>query len=63
MSGLQEIGLILKSTVALIFQYLKCLHLMHSEVACNHFHNILSLLDVLPNFLFTTSEAMGDYYL
>ena len=30
--------------------------------ADNHFHNILRLLDVLPN-CFTTCEAMGDYYL
>ena len=30
---------------------------------CNEFHNILRLLDDLPNFLFTTSETMGDYYL
>ena len=29
----------------------------------NPFHNILRLLDVLPNFPFTTSETMGDYYL
>ena len=29
----------------------------------NHFHNILRLFDVLPNFLFTTSETMHDYYL
>ena len=29
----------------------------------NQFHNILRLLDVLPNFPFTTSETMGDYYL
>ena len=27
------------------------------------FHNILRLFDVLPNFHFTTSETMGDYYL
>ena len=26
-------------------------------------YNILRLLDVLPNFPFTTSETMGDYYL
>ena len=32
-------------------------------VTHNHFHNILRLLDVLPNFPFTTSEMMGDYYL
>ena len=30
--------------------------------ACNQFHNILKLFDVLPNFPFTTSEKMGDYY-
>ena len=29
----------------------------------NQFHNILRLLDVLTNFLFTTSETMGHYYL
>ena len=29
----------------------------------NHFHNILKLFDVLPNFPFTTSETMRDYYL
>ena len=29
----------------------------------NHFHNILRLFDVLPNFPFTTSETMWDYYL
>ena len=28
----------------------------------NHFHNILRLFDVLPNFPFTTSETMRDYY-
>ena len=30
--------------------------------SCNHFHNILRLFDVLPNFPFPTSETMGDYY-
>ena len=29
----------------------------------NHFHNILRLFDVLPNFPFTTSEMMSNYYL
>ena len=29
----------------------------------NYFHNIFRLLDVLPNFPFTTSETMGNYYL
>ena len=28
----------------------------------NHFHNIVRLFDALPNFSFTTSETMGDYY-
>ena len=27
----------------------------------NHFHNILRLFDVFPNFPFTTSETMRDY--
>ena len=31
--------------------------------AGNHVHIILGLFDVLPNFPFTTSEAMRDYYL
>ena len=30
--------------------------------ADNHFYNTLRLFDVLPNFPFTTSETMGDYY-
>ena len=29
----------------------------------NHFHNILRLFNNLPNFSFSTSETMGDYYL
>ena len=29
----------------------------------NHFHKILRLFDVLPNFSFTTSETMQNYYL
>ena len=29
----------------------------------NQLHNILRLFDVLPNFPFTTSETMRDYYL
>ena len=28
----------------------------------NHFHNILRLFDMLPNFPFTASETMRDYY-
>ena len=30
---------------------------------CNHFHNILRLIYVLPNFVFPTSEKMRGYYL
>ena len=33
------------------------------ECTHNQFHNILRLFDVLPNFPFTTSEMMADYYL
>ena len=33
------------------------------SVTCNHFHHILKLFDVLPNFPFNTSETMCDYYL
>ena len=29
----------------------------------NHFHNILWVFGVLPNFLFTTSETMHNDYL
>ena len=29
----------------------------------NLFQNILRYFNVLPNFLFTASEMMGDYYL
>ena len=29
----------------------------------NHFHNILRLFDILPNFSVTASETMRDYYL
>ena len=31
--------------------------------ADNHFHNILRLLDVSPNFPFITNETMRNYYL
>ena len=34
----------------------------HKEIF-NQFHNILRLSDVLPNFPFTTTETMCDYYL
>ena len=34
-----------------------------SNFADNNFYSILRLFDVLPNFPFTTSETMRDYYL
>ena len=30
---------------------------------CNHFHNILRLFGVLPDFPFATSETIPDDYL
>ena len=38
-------------------------YLILFKLGYNQFHNILRLLNVLPNFLFTTSETMGHYYL
>ena len=36
---------------------------VQSKESYNHFHNILRIFDVLPNYNFTTSETIGDYYL
>ena len=33
------------------------------KITDKQFHNIFRLFDVLPNFSFTTSETMSDYYL
>ena len=33
------------------------------HIVDNHFDNISRLFDVLPNFLFTTSQTMRDCYL
>ena len=33
------------------------------HITSNQFHNILRVFDVLPNFPFTASEMMGDFYL
>ena len=38
-----------------IYTLMKCIF--------NQFHNILRLFDVLPNFPFTASKTMSDYYL
>ena len=38
-------------------------HVDVPKMSNNHFHNILILFDALPNFPFTTSETMRDYYL
>ena len=35
----------------------------NQDLSRNQLHNILRLFDVLPNFPFTTSEKMRDYYL
>ena len=40
----------------------KCTEVVVFAVTYNHFHNILSLFDVLPNFPFTTSETMRDCF-
>ena len=37
--------------------------ILHIRISLQSFHNILRFLDVLPNFLFTTSETLRDYYL
>ena len=39
-----------------------CLNNFRMYLNCNHFHNILRLFNVLPNFPFTTSETMRDHY-
>ena len=38
-------------------------YLSYCCLVFNHFQNILRLFDVLPNFLFPTSETMRDCYL
>ena len=43
--------------------FLFFLILQYPFLSYNYFHNILRLFDVLPNFPFTTSETMPDYYL
>ena len=50
------------------FQYLyfRCLafiRIFSLTTIYNQFYNMLRLFDVLPNFPFTTSETMCDYYL
>ena len=56
----QQRDTIKTSLLSIILIYLLNLFL---NSAFNHFHNILRLADVLPNFPFTTNETMGDYYL
>ena len=51
-----------------MFQFLNSLNQTFQIEIClsvtihNHFYNILRLFDALPNFPFTTSQAMRDYY-
>ena len=44
-------------------QYLLCWNEKLLIATDNDFHNILRYFDVLPNFSFTASETMHDYYL
>ena len=46
-----------------VFEQFSCLKILKKGFVDNQFHNILRFLDVLPNFLFTTTETMFDYYL
>ena len=39
------------------------LYLRFTGSTYNQFHNILRLFNILPNFAFTTSETMDNYYL
>ena len=52
----------------LLNNFLKTVIVLHVIVSCaevnlQSFSYILRLLDILPNFPFTTSETMGNYYL
>ena len=40
-----------------------CYPFWYAPQSYSQFHNILRIFDVLPNFSFTTSETIGDYYL
>ena len=55
--------LILAENVGLLFKILAVNRNIKAKehFADNHFQNILSLFDVLPNFPFTTSETIRDY--
>ena len=44
------------------FWNLHILHTYNSPVLYNRAHNILELVDILPNVYFTTSETEPDYY-
>ena len=49
---------------SILYYYdMNSLFLVENKKGCNQHHNILRLFDVLPNFSFTTSETIGDYYL
>ena len=37
-------------------------HFFIRQIIYNHLHNIFTLFDALPNFSFTTSETMRNYY-
>ena len=42
---------------------MKCVIVLISYLIYNQFPNILKIFDVLPNFPFTTSKTICDYYL
>ena len=58
--GVQQLGQI-KDFYITVFLSIKTKYYFSAD--CSHCHNILRLFDVLPNFPFTTSETMRDYYL
>ena len=45
-----------------LLEVFRSIHVL-SYACYSHFQNILRLFDVLPNFPFTTTEMMPDYYL
>ena len=69
-----QVFLVLKIGMIHKFSYFMCFEEHFKQNSCsfssvcslfiyNQFHNILRIFDVLPNFSFTTSETMCDYYL
>ena len=51
-----------EQNLAVIYRVIRCKSPTQHRITCNQFHNILRLLDVLPNIPYSTSELMRDYY-